>query len=184
MSQESTNRSFDELARGLAEGSISRRRALKLFAGTAIAALIPSTRAMAAVPCPPGTVKICHVPQRADGTCRRGAAETRCVTPAQAAATRATLATAVGDAVGPTIVVSRGLGRASRRALPRPRRALPRPRRRLGAYRMTRDAPPTLSAVATTATLASVVLETASNAPVRTAALPRAGRSTARTPLR
>ena len=71
---------FDELARSLAEGSISRRRALKLFAGTAIAALIPS-RAMAANTCPPGTVRICHVPQRADGTCRRGAAETRCVTP-------------------------------------------------------------------------------------------------------
>ena len=33
---------FDELARSLAEGSISRRGALKLFAGTAIAALIPS----------------------------------------------------------------------------------------------------------------------------------------------
>ena len=74
---------FDELARSLAEGSISRRRALKLFAGTALAALIPS-RAMAAVTCPPGTVKICHVPQRADGTCRRGAAETRCVTPENA----------------------------------------------------------------------------------------------------
>src|SRR5215213_4586437 len=72
---------FDELARSLANGSISRRRALKLFAGTAIAALIPS-RAMAAITCPSGTVKICHVPQRADGTCRRGAAETRCVTPA------------------------------------------------------------------------------------------------------
>jgi hypothetical protein len=35
---------FDELARSLAEGSISRRRALKLFAGTAIAALIPLGR--------------------------------------------------------------------------------------------------------------------------------------------
>jgi hypothetical protein len=69
---------FDELARSLAEGSISRRRALKLFAGTAIAALIPS-RAMA-ITCPQGTVKICHVPRRDDGTCRRGAAETRCVT--------------------------------------------------------------------------------------------------------
>jgi hypothetical protein len=85
VSQESTNRSFDELARALADGSISRRRALKLFAGTAIAALIPSTRAMAAITCPPGTVKICHVPQRADGTCRRGAAETRCVSPENAA---------------------------------------------------------------------------------------------------
>jgi hypothetical protein len=81
VSQETTNRSFDELARSLAEGSISRRRALKLFAGTAIAAMIPSTRAMAAITCPPGTVKICHVPRRADGTCRRGEAETRCVTP-------------------------------------------------------------------------------------------------------
>jgi hypothetical protein len=38
--------SFDDLARALAEGSISRRRALKLFAGSAIAALIPS-RALA-----------------------------------------------------------------------------------------------------------------------------------------
>ena len=37
---------FDELARAVAEGSLSRRRALKLFAGTAIAALIPS-RALA-----------------------------------------------------------------------------------------------------------------------------------------
>jgi hypothetical protein len=46
VSQESTNRSFDDLARALAEGSISRRRALKLFAGSAIAALIPS-RALA-----------------------------------------------------------------------------------------------------------------------------------------
>ena len=46
MSKETTNRSFDELARAVAEGSLSRRRALKLFAGTAIAALIPS-RALA-----------------------------------------------------------------------------------------------------------------------------------------
>ncbi len=85
MSQETTNRSFDDLARAVAEGSISRRRALRLFAGTAIAALIPSTRAMAAITCPPGTVKICHVPQRADGTCRRGEAQTRCVSPENAA---------------------------------------------------------------------------------------------------
>jgi hypothetical protein len=38
--------SFDELARAVADGSLSRRRALKLFAGTAIASLIPS-RALA-----------------------------------------------------------------------------------------------------------------------------------------
>jgi hypothetical protein len=37
---------FDELARAVADGSLSRRRALKLFAGTAIASLIPS-RALA-----------------------------------------------------------------------------------------------------------------------------------------
>ena len=79
MSQQTTNRAFDDLARALAEGSISRRRALKLFAGTAIAALIPS-RAMA-ITCPPGTVKICHIPRREDGTCNRSKAETLCVTP-------------------------------------------------------------------------------------------------------
>jgi hypothetical protein len=74
---------FDELARGLAEGSISRRRALKLFAGTAIAALIPA-RAMAAVTCPAGTVKVCDVPQTASG-CDPTEPTTRCLTPAQAA---------------------------------------------------------------------------------------------------
>jgi hypothetical protein len=73
---------FDDLARALAEGSISRRGALKLFAGTALAALIPSTRAMATT-CPPGTVKICHIPRR-DGTCKRSEAETRCVSPENA----------------------------------------------------------------------------------------------------
>ena len=65
MARETSERSFDELARGLAEGSISRRRALGLFAGSALAALLPSTRAMAAITCPSGTVKICHVPRRA-----------------------------------------------------------------------------------------------------------------------
>ena len=57
MSQHTTDRSFDDLARALAEGSISRRRALKLFAGTAIAALIPS-RALAQ----PKKTIICHKP--------------------------------------------------------------------------------------------------------------------------
>ena len=86
MSEDHTRgHSFDELARSLAEGSISRRRALKLFAGTALAALIPS-RAMAAVTCEPGEVKVCDVPRRDDGTCRRGAAVTKCVTPGSAEA--------------------------------------------------------------------------------------------------
>ena len=57
MSQHTTNRAFDDLARALAEGSISRRRALKLFAGTALAALIPS-RALARQQ----KVTICHKP--------------------------------------------------------------------------------------------------------------------------
>jgi hypothetical protein len=52
-----TDRSFEELAHAVAEGSISRRRALKLFAGTAIAALIPS-RALAQQQ----KVTICHKP--------------------------------------------------------------------------------------------------------------------------
>ena len=53
--------SFDDLARALAEGSISRRRALKLFAGSALAALIPS-RALARQQ----KVTICHKPGTPD----------------------------------------------------------------------------------------------------------------------
>ena len=53
----SSDHSFDDLARALAEGSLSRRGALKLFAGTALAALIPS-RALAQQQ----KVTICHKP--------------------------------------------------------------------------------------------------------------------------
>lgn len=60
MAREMSERSFDELARGLAEGSISRRRALGLFAGTAVAALFPSTRALAD---DHDGYTICHVPK-------------------------------------------------------------------------------------------------------------------------
>jgi hypothetical protein len=75
VSQQTTNRSFDELARALAEGSLSRRRALKLFAGTALAALIPS-RALADDDC----VRVCHVPfDRVTEECDFANAETRCV---------------------------------------------------------------------------------------------------------
>jgi hypothetical protein len=52
---------FDDLARGLADGSISRRGALKLFAGSALAALIPS-RALAQQQ----KVTICHKPGTPD----------------------------------------------------------------------------------------------------------------------
>src|ERR671910_113266 len=76
MSEETTNQSFDDLARGLAEGSISRRRALKLFAGTAIAALIPSRALADDDEC----VRICHVPfDRVTEECDFANAETRCV---------------------------------------------------------------------------------------------------------
>ena len=57
----SSDRSFDDLARAVAEGSLSRRRALKLFAGTAIAALIPS-RVLAQQQ----KVTICHKPGTPD----------------------------------------------------------------------------------------------------------------------
>jgi hypothetical protein len=77
VSQQSTNRSFDDLARALAEGSISRRRALKLFAGTAIAALIPS-RALAGDD--DDCVRVCHVPFDPDTEdCDFANAVTRCV---------------------------------------------------------------------------------------------------------
>jgi hypothetical protein len=76
VSQQSTNRSFDDLARALAEGSISRRRALKLFAGTALAALIPS-RALAEDD--EECVRICHVPRTSTGECDFANAQTRCV---------------------------------------------------------------------------------------------------------
>jgi hypothetical protein len=77
VSQQTTNRSFDDLARALAEGSISRRRALKLFAGTAIASLIPS-RALAGDD-DDDCVRVCHVPKTATGDCDFANARTRCV---------------------------------------------------------------------------------------------------------
>jgi hypothetical protein len=56
--------SFDEIARGLASGSLSRRRALKLFAAAFIGALVPSRALAVPGPCPPGSDKttICHRP--------------------------------------------------------------------------------------------------------------------------
>jgi hypothetical protein len=76
VSQETTNHSFDELARAMAEGSLSRRGALKLIAGTAIAALIPSRALAAGGEC----VRVCHVPfDRVTGECDFANARTRCV---------------------------------------------------------------------------------------------------------
>jgi hypothetical protein len=75
VSQQTTNRSFDDLARAVAEGSLSRRRALKLFVGTALAALIPS-RALADEDC----VRVCHVPfDRDTEECDFANARTICV---------------------------------------------------------------------------------------------------------
>jgi hypothetical protein len=76
VSEQTTNRSFDDLARAMAEGSLSRRRALKLFAGTAIAALIPSRALADDDEC----VRVCHVPfDRETEECDFANAETRCV---------------------------------------------------------------------------------------------------------
>jgi hypothetical protein len=56
--------SFDELARNLASGSLSRRRALKIFAAAVVGALVPSPALAVPGPCPPGSnkVTICHRP--------------------------------------------------------------------------------------------------------------------------
>jgi hypothetical protein len=70
---------FDELARAVADGSLSRRRALKLFAGTAIASLIPS-RALADDDDHDDDecfVPVCHVPfDRVTGVCDEANART------------------------------------------------------------------------------------------------------------
>jgi hypothetical protein len=61
--------SFDELARSLASGSLSRRRALKIFAAAAVAALVPSRALAAPGPCPPNArnkTTICHKPKGRD----------------------------------------------------------------------------------------------------------------------
>src|ERR671911_2817534 len=79
VSQQTTNRSFDELARAMADGSLSRRRALKLFAGTAIASLIPS-RALADDDDHDDDecfVPVCHVPlDPVTGLCDTASART------------------------------------------------------------------------------------------------------------
>lgn len=80
MARRTTERSFDELARGLAEGSISRRRALKLFAGTALATLVPARLAEAdddrdckerGQRCGGGRGKCCGKLVCREGRCRR-----------------------------------------------------------------------------------------------------------------
>jgi hypothetical protein len=48
VSEESTNRSFDELARGLASGSISRRKALRLMGAALVGGVLASVPRVAA----------------------------------------------------------------------------------------------------------------------------------------
>jgi hypothetical protein len=99
VSQESTNRSFDDLARALADGSISRRRALKLFAGTAIAALVPARFAEAdddrdckrrGQRCGGGRGRCCGQLQCREGRCRRPRTTTTTTTPTTTTSTSTT----------------------------------------------------------------------------------------------
>jgi hypothetical protein len=71
---------FDELARGLASGSLSRRRALKLFVATALATLVPARFAGAdddrdckrrGERCGDGRGQCCGNLRCRDGRCRR-----------------------------------------------------------------------------------------------------------------
>jgi hypothetical protein len=78
VSEETTNRYFDELATGLASGSLSRRKALRLMGAALVGGALASFPgvALAAVPncggrpCPPLKV------------CRRGGGRPRCECPA------------------------------------------------------------------------------------------------------
>ena len=169
MSQQTTNRSFDDLARALAEGSISRRRALKLFAGSALAALIPS-RALAQQQ----KVTICHKPgtpaektmedprARLMATCATATTWARVKQPIllqrllrPRRARRAQPRRAQPRRALRRVAQRALLRRALRRRLPqlRLRRAQPRlRRRRLCAYRMAAPpATPTVSAAAVSA---------------------------------
>ena len=77
--------SFDELARGLASGSLSRRRALKLFAGAVVGALIPSRALAVPGPCPPNATNkgtICHRPHGNDLNLSRHCASADSAVPA------------------------------------------------------------------------------------------------------
>jgi hypothetical protein len=55
MSPEARERSFDELARGLANGNVSRGKALRLMGGALLGSLLASIPGVAqAAQCPPG----------------------------------------------------------------------------------------------------------------------------------
>ena len=63
MSEETTNRSFDELARGLASGTLSRRRALRLMGGVLLGGTLASIPGIAwAKPKPGKCTKDKHCP--------------------------------------------------------------------------------------------------------------------------
>jgi hypothetical protein len=103
MARETTEHSFDELARGLAEGSISRRRALKLFVATALATVVPARLAGAddddreckerGQRCGGGRGRCCGNLQCREGRCRRPRTTTTSTTTSTSTSTTSTSTT-------------------------------------------------------------------------------------------
>ena len=80
MSQQTTNRSFDELARGLANGSVSRRRALRLMGAALVGGGLASIPGIAwAKPNKPEGAKCKHDHQCASGNCSSSGTCAACV---------------------------------------------------------------------------------------------------------
>src|SRR5215212_9957273 len=70
MSPQARERSFDELARGLASGSISRGRALKLMGAALVGGVLASMPGIAqAAACPPDRPVRCGGPNELPGGC-------------------------------------------------------------------------------------------------------------------
>jgi hypothetical protein len=69
VSQESTNRSFDDLARGLANGSVSRRRALRVMGAALVGGALASIPGIARAKPKPAGRKCSHNHQCESGQC-------------------------------------------------------------------------------------------------------------------
>ena len=82
MSPEARERSFDELARGLASGDVSRRRALRLMGAALVGGALASIPGVAfAAPCGSGQTRCGHQCCESDETCVKGGGKPRCSSP-------------------------------------------------------------------------------------------------------